>query len=278
MSVEEALAALGTVRRRAPCPYASSWPLEEVDVERPDGEPLALLVKRFGAAPASKPAFARDPAREPAAYALLADERLGTPRCHASGPGWLVLERVEGVPLWQRGEVEAWAATARWAATLHARFAARPPSAPPLLRRDAALHGVLLARARAALGARLTPALEAAVEAAIARLDALPPTLLHGELYPSNVLVAGDRIAPVDWEMAALGPGALDLAALLAGWRDAERAAIVAAYGPIDAADLAAAELVLALQWLGWAQDWEAPPEHRRDWLADARAAAERLA
>ncbi len=160
---------------------------------------------------------------------------------------------------------------------MHARFATRPPSAPPLLRRDAALHRLLLARARDALGARLTPALATAAEGAIARLDALAPTLLHGELYPANVLVAGERIAAVDWEMAALGPGVLDLAALLAGWQDGERAAIVAAYGPVDPADLAAAELVLALQWLGWAQGWEAPAEHRRDWLADARAAAERL-
>ncbi|HEX4804919.1 MAG TPA: phosphotransferase, partial [Conexibacter sp.] len=175
------------------------------------------------------------------------------------------------------GDVEAWAAAARWAADLHARFAERPPSAPPLQRRDAALHRRLLARARDVLGTRLAPALHAAAEAAIARLDALPPTFIHGELYPANVLVADDRVAPVDWEMAAVGPGVLDLAALATGWSGEPRAAILAAYGAVAPADLAAAELLLALQWLGWADGWEAPPEQRRDWLAEAHAAAERL-
>jgi Phosphotransferase enzyme family len=271
MSVERALAALGTVRRRAPFAYASSWPLEEVELERADGSPLRVLVKRLDAAPASKPTFLCDPAREAEAYRLLARERLGTPHCHGGGPGWVVLELVEGTPLWQRADVEAWAATARWAAALHARFAARPPAAPALLRRDAALHRRLLARAPVARE------LLAAGEAAVARLAALPPTLIHGELYPANVLVGEGRVAPVDWEMAAIAPGVLDLAALATGWAGEQRAAILAAYGAVAPADLAAAELLLALQWLGWAEGWQAPPEQRRDWLAEARAAAERL-
>jgi len=33
----------------------------------------------------------------------------------------------------------------------------------------------------------------------------------------------------------------------------------------------------LALQWLGWSADWTPPPEHARDWLVEALAAAERL-
>ena len=43
------------------------------------------------------------------------------------------------------------------------------------------------------------------------RLVRLPRTLIHGELYPSNVIVGRghhrERVCPVDWEMAALGPG-----------------------------------------------------------------------
>jgi len=271
VSIERTLAALGTVRRRAPFAYASSWPLEEVELERADGSPLRVLVKRLDAAPASKPAFLCDPAREAEAYRLLARERLDTPHCHGGGVGWVVLELVEGAPLWQRADVEAWAATARWAATLHARFAGRPPAAPALLRRDVALHRRLLARAP------VERELAAAGEAAIARLAALPPTLVHGELYPANVLVGEGRVVVVDWEMAAIAPGVLDLAALATGWAGKSRAAILAAYGAVPDADLAAAELLLALQWLGWADGWQAPPEQRRDWLADARAAAERL-
>jgi hypothetical protein len=271
VSVERTLAALGTVRHRAPFAYASSWPLEQVALERADGSSLRVLVKRLDASPASKPAFLCDPVREAEAYRLLACERLGTPRCHGGGSGWVVLELVEGIPLSQRADVEAWAATARWAAALHARFAARPPAVSALLRRDAALHRRLLARAP------VTRELLRAGEAAVARLAELPPTLIHGELYPANVIVGGNRVAPVDWEMAAIGPGVVDLAALATGWAGDQRAAILAAYGAVAPADLAAAELLLALQWLGWAEGWQAPPEQRRDWLAEACAAAERL-
>ncbi len=53
----------------------------------------------------------------------------------------------------------------------------------------------------------LTPRYEAASE----ELLALPRTVIHGEFYASNVLVAGDpadpRVAPVDWELAASAPG-----------------------------------------------------------------------
>jgi hypothetical protein len=276
-AVERALTALGSVRRRSPSPYASSWPLEEVELERPDGSTLRLLLKRLWPAPASRPSFLCDPAREIEAYRLLEPERLGAPRCYGSGGGWLLLEKVEGVELWQRGDLDAWQAVARWVAGLHERFAGRELRARRLLRHDRTLHRLLLARARERLGGRLGD-LSAAGEVAIARLAALPRTVVHGELYASNVLIGrGDRVAAVDWEMAGAGPGVIDLAALVTGWEGDERRALVAAFGAVEEADLAAAELLLALQWLGWTPGWRAPPEHRRDWLAQARAAAERL-
>ena len=51
------------------------------------------------------------------------------------------------------------------------------------------------------------------------RLLALPVGFIHGELYPSNVLVGErtGRICAVDWEMAGIGPLLLDLAALTSG-------------------------------------------------------------
>ena len=72
-------------------------------------------------------------------------------------------------------------------------------------------------------------------EAASEELLALPRTIIHGEFYASNVLVAGDpadpRVAPVDWELAASAPGVVDLAALVSGgWSDEDREAIAAAY------------------------------------------------
>src|SRR5207302_1094009 len=116
-----------------------------------------------------------------------------------------------------------------------------------------------------------------------AHLAALAPTVIHGEFYASNILVrdgpptgppphppAGPRICPVDWEMAAVGPGLLDLATLTAGdWTDEQRAAMVAAYRqaladagvplppPADMWEsLDHCRLHLAVQWLGWAENW----------------------
>jgi aminoglycoside phosphotransferase (APT) family kinase protein len=56
--------------------------------------------------------------------------------------------------------------------------------------------------------------------------------LLHGELYPSNVLVLRDG-APVvvDWESAGTGAGEIDLATLLMGrWSERLRRRAQAAY------------------------------------------------
>jgi thiamine kinase-like enzyme len=96
-------------------------------------------------------------------------------------------------------------------------------------------------------------------------------------------------VCPVDWEMAGIGPGALDLAALLSGnWTDGARLAMCCAYlqgrageGSWDLSELVEivkwARLQLSLQWLGWAPGWLPPPEHRRDWLGEALKLAEEL-
>lgn len=276
MTLETDLAALGRVVRRAPYAYRTSWPLDEVELERPDGTELRLLVKRLAGADVVKPPFVLDPAREIEAYGMLQDEQLGTPTCYAAGRWWIALERVAGVELWQCGDLDAWQAAVRWAARLHARFAGRDMASEHLLRHDEAYYRRWVQRARELVGDRIVPLLPAA-EVAIGRLTALPATLIHGELYASNVIVAGARLAPVDWEMAAIGPGVIDLAALLAGWGAVEQHALMSAYGAVDQADVAAARLQLALQWLGWAKGWEAPAAHRRDWLEEARIAAEAL-
>src|SRR5262249_56494052 len=77
--------------------------------------------------------------------------------------------------------------------------------------------------------------LEGRYESVIERLAALPATVIHGEFYASNVLVqqtmAGLRVCPVDWEMAAVGPGLVGLAALTAGkWAGPTQARLAATY------------------------------------------------
>jgi thiamine kinase-like enzyme len=122
----------------------------------------------------------------------------------------------------------------------------------------------------------------------------MPMTFVHGEMYASNVLVSQDstgrRVCPVDWEMAGVGPGLLDLAALCSGWDEATGRSIALAYRaaqepdrgwpPADADFLAlldCSSLCLAVQWLGWSPHWSAPPEHARDWLGHALELVDRL-
>jgi thiamine kinase-like enzyme len=97
------------------------------------------------------------------------------------------------------------------------------------------------------------------------------------------------RICPIDWEIAAIGPGLVDLAALTIGrWTDEERTALALAYlseaGPRDEGarsefleTLELFRLHLAVQWLGWEPTWLPPEEHRQDWLAHAMRAAAAL-
>jgi aminoglycoside phosphotransferase (APT) family kinase protein len=65
------------------------------------------------------------------------------------------------------------------------------------------------------------------IESVCAAFEELAPslvsetlTVVHGEFYPANVLVARGRVLPVDWQSAAVGPGEIDVASLIEGWGD----------------------------------------------------------
>ena len=128
----------------------------------------------------------------------------------------------------------------------------------------------------------------------IDRLAAVPAAFVHGEFYASNVLVdltpGRLRVCPVDWEMAGLGPGLVDLAALVTGWAEEDREALALRYHsalpsrggwaptyPEFRVLLDCSRLMLAVRWLGWSPQWSPPEEHARDWLADAMELADGL-
>src|SRR5205085_10240877 len=74
-----------------PCPYRTSYELDEVDVMLAGGDRLRLVLKSLGrgsldpAALKAKPGFLHDPLREMEVYrTLLAPAALGTPRSYAS--------------------------------------------------------------------------------------------------------------------------------------------------------------------------------------------------
>jgi hypothetical protein len=292
--------------RRRPYRYATSAPLEEVIVTTADGEE-AFILKNLSRdrlperARAAKPAFLYEPLRELDTYRRLLDPAGIGPTCFAAvaDPArlryWLLIEKVPGVELWQVGELEIWEEVGRWLGTFHGRFAGRTNEVraanPRLLERSERWFRTWANRAKQALAtspdgraAELVDMLQRYDrEAGIAA--ALPRTFVHGEFYPANILVVRRDHAdvyPVDWEMAGIGPGAIDLAALAGGWDAASRRRIEGAYldglrsagVPITRRELDESlprcELSLALQWVGWSTDWRPPPQHARDWLGEA--------
>ena len=266
---------------RRPYPFRTSHRIDELELAQADGTILTALLKDLRwselgpAAQPAKPTFLHDPRREISAYRILAGTGLGTPTCYDAGDHWLLLEKVDGVELWQVGELETWIEAARWLARFHRSFESEAIPAEHLIQYDLAFFKVWPERA-----ARRHPALTNLLRQYDRVVDLLcqqPPTMIHGEFYASNVMVAGARIAPVDWEMAGIGPAALDLAALISGWGPDETTALLAGYGEMSLQAIEAARLHLALQWLGWSAEWSPPPEHARDWLAEAMGAAARL-
>jgi aminoglycoside phosphotransferase (APT) family kinase protein len=262
-----------------------------------------------------KPRFVHHPLREIATYErILAPFGAGAPRFYGSvvnrqrGDYWLFLERVRGVPLTEVGDFAVWRHVSSWLGEVHARLARDPGLADaaalvPLVRYDQANARVWMERAQRHLEAdavrsrsvrRRFASLMARYDTFLDELSALPSGFVHGEFFAANVLVeiaAGRRrVRPVDWELAGIGPMLMDLAALSAGsWTDDEREELAASYrgavGQHPAAvstqeftrALDCCRLQLAIQRLGWAQEWTPPATHRQDWLGEALHAADRL-
>ncbi len=316
---------------RRPSEYRTSFPLEEIDVTLAGGERLSLLYKEVRweslseNARRAKPEFLYDSLRELLVYRhVLSRSKHETATFY--GPLQierqparigLFLEKVVAKELYQIGELPLWCEAARWLARFHATFSDTWKELSP----DITSHLLVwtpegLRRFRERAEQFVQPKLStdegrtfrnvvAVHEQAIERLTQLPPTLLHGEFYASNVLVdetrTPGRVCPIDWEMAGIGPGLLDLSALVAGdWTNADRDTITRAYfdewqsqimqsqkmltqetrfGNFNhfAENLLYCRLHLAMQWLGWSDDWSPPTEHRHNWLGEAFELAERL-
>jgi hypothetical protein len=312
--------AAGCEIRRQPSEYRSSFALEEITVSLADGRNLSVIFKDLGwhsltlAGQQAKPVQFYDPAREIEIYRrVLAGCALGTARCYGAivDPPrqryWLFLEKAPGAELYQYGELDAWRHAARWLAALHydggvRRAAESAEVLPRLLRYDAAYFRAWVDRAvefttqrRGALAAAPLVELSRRYDDVVHFLASLPVGFIHGEFYASNVLVDNSqqpaRVCPVDWELAGIGPGVIDLVALVCGkWVESQRAELIGAYRSglpaehpwwSDAAALSRAvdfaRLHLAVQWLGWSSDWTPPPAHAHDWLREAVSISARL-
>lgn len=304
--LEAAIESVDVVRS----PYSTSYPIDDVTVRMVDGSELMLVRKDLAwtsllpPARRAKPDFLYDPRREMRIYTdVLPGAPYGPARCVGivdqpeAGRSWLFLEQLGGVELFQVGDLARWEATARWIARFHVGCADRSEAllaaGVPMLIHDWRWLQRWADRAVAGAGrdtARALRHLRARAAALWARLADQPTTVVHGELYASNVIVGGvgrgTRVSPIDWEMAAVAPGLVDLAALTAGsWAPRDRQALEVAYAGaagrrIDAAfvsQLDACRLALCIQWLGWRPRWRAPAAHAHDWLSEALALVEQL-
>lgn len=95
-------------------------------------------------------------------------------------------------------------------------------------------------------------------EHAIAILDAAPTlmagTLIHADLIPENVIVAGSRVFLVDWEYAGRGDPAVDVASVILhfGLDPRQASLFVTSHGGVTPATVQALQPVLALREALW--------------------------
>lgn len=302
--------------RRRLSAYASSYTIENLDIELDRGTQLRMIFKNLSpkaqlpTALRVRPQFLYHPLREIETYRrILGGERLGTPICYGAiecperEGYWMFLERVDGPLLWQLGRLDNWRLAAQWLAKLHSDLGngSTPKSqalAAHLLRYDREFFNVWLSRAEVFLRRKCNghssetrkrfAHLADCYDSVIQRLTQLPYSFIHGEFYPSNVIVRGmnghRKICAIDWEMAAIAPGLIDLAALTSGnWTAEQKTAMLTAYrealdpshGNVPSmAELREAvdycRLHLCVQLLGWASDWSPPEKHAQNWLREA--------
>ena len=282
---------------REPNPYASLSPSEIVRVRLATGATVPLFVKPLGTFEEGHPDKA-DTHRERDVYdGLLCDPRLPVPKYHGcvpktGGPGEaLVLEFFPALSLRYQA-MPAWHVAARALCRLHMHFAARTPQlreVRSLLRFDDRYFEAWANRAVGAVGARsadLGRLLERALRRHDAALDILrlqPPTLVHNDLAPKNILVGNEgerKVRIVDWELSGIGAGCLDIAHLAAGldeeaeWRLVEtyldearkRGAVAIVCGEPRQA-IAACKLEKTLYRLARSGKWGLPEETLRNWI-----------
>ena len=290
-----------------PSPYQSSCGLHEVDIWFDDGSMQALIAKAIDweamspEAHRARPQWLSDQQRERAVYeSLLSTADVGSAPYFGiyvdeSGVRYLLLERIDGMPLWQSGNFDTWCEAARWLARMAVRITrqivAGSRAEAHLLRYDRTFYETWMQRA-CVFHARSNPAIETLsrpYQKVVDWLSCERHGFLHGEFYSSNVLVQcrpplTDVVRPVDWEMAALGPASIDLACLVAGtWTDDERAAVADAYyGELATfgrhvpprerylRTLDYALIHLSVRNLGWSTDWTPPADRAHDWFGEA--------
>ena len=226
---------------------------------------------------------------------ILSRERFGTLHLYAfrwepdRGRCWLFLEDAGRTLLNDVLDLREWTNAARWAARFHAATRDLPANQTRILPRwDRGHYRQCAERVkqllptvegpeRAILGAGLD-----VLTAHLGWLSRLPRCVIHGQLFGKNIMLRPRRVRPriavIDWETAALGPRAFDIASICSGrWSAEERLALLGAYveeyqaatgqvmdGDHFRQEVRAAGIHHALEWLVWWGPHRAVPRRLR--------------
>jgi len=296
-------------RETSPRAVPGVFPFEVLHISLQDGKEMSLFVKQLGSEQADHPdKKCRD--RESRVYEelLSGDDGLPVPRYY--GSRWndgtqrqeLYLEYIADWSL-KYQDLDVWFPAARRLARLHAHFAGR---AAHLSTRDYLLClDTLYFRAWAERALSVVAAQSAGLGAvmrevvscydrAAEMLAHQPLTLVHNDLAPKNVLADRSqnpvRICFIDWEMAGVGCGLLDLLHLQHGLEPESAQAMCTAYcselggtGLLPSSEsalrrlFAACEVHLTLHRIASSPLWRPPLDRLAEWVADARHLMERV-
>lgn len=261
------------VLHREPNVYRSTFPSEIATCAFDDGIERRLFIKRYVPGIHDGFGYWRGGPYEARIYDdVLARVNGGTPSLFgswsdpATGHTFIALEYVAGLRL-DRSEPTRLIDAARWLAALHREGTPIAAAHPSVRRYDEAYFRGWSKRALWGVrGLRpdahwIEPLIQRFEDEMVPRLMAEAPVLIHGELYPENVIVDGDRMCVVDWQSAAIGPGVIDLASLTEGhWptdvvRESQDVYVRAwsladHHVSVDDA-LVAARLYWSMRWLG---------------------------
>ncbi|MBI4317241.1 MAG: phosphotransferase [Chloroflexi bacterium] len=288
--------------RKDPSPFTTTFPAEVLHVELESGEKTSIFLKRLGCEESDHPEKQRRD-REIRLYeGLLKDDDLPVAKYY--GSTWnaathqyeLFLEHVDDWNLKYQG-LDVWFTAARRIAHLHAYFSARVDR---LLASDFLLHFDdsyfwFWAHRAVSVVAERSPDLAANLDAVVRNYDLVtdlitsqPLTLVHNDLSPKNVIADRSRtparIIFVDWEMAGVGCGALDLVHLKYGLDRASDRRMREAYCgeltgtglvPTGAKDrnslFMACEVHKTVYRLAFSTTWQLPIETVSRWVAETQ-------
>lgn len=296
--------------RREFLPTSSSFRTERLLVSLDRGKPLRVFFKdlnpenQLEKARALRPFDLEAGHRELQMYqSILSPERFGTLHLYASrweperGRLWVFLEDGGRTLLHDYLYLARWIAAARWAARFHAATRSLPDGQTRFLPpHDGGHYGRCVERVE-----RILPSLDAPeralVEQGVERLgdrmewlSSLPRCVIHGQYFGENIMwrreKAAQRIAVIDWETAALGPGTFDLVSLSSGkWTKQQRQAMWTAYAEeyqiatgerVDREafrrELAGVALHHALEWLAWWGRHRTLSKHFANFVRELRA------